>query len=67
MLATYKLPRFLDYLYVHYQKLYQLYSGRLTELFPSDEHTESTLSIAEDESTSEAEKEELYHLWVEFK
>jgi hypothetical protein len=66
MLTTYKLPRFLDFLYEHYQKYYELYSGRLTELFPCDEHTENTLSIAEDAITSESEDEELYHLWVEF-
>jgi len=67
MLTTYKLPRFLDYLYEHYQKYYQLYSGRLTELFPSEENSESNLSIADDEGTTEEENENLYHLWVEFK
>ena len=67
MFATYKLPRFLDYLYEHYQKYYQLYMGRLTELFPSDEQTESTLVISEDEASNEKEDEELYHLWIEFK
>lgn len=67
MFATYKLPRFLDYLYDHYQKYYQLYVGRLTELFPSDEQSENTLAIAEDNETTESEDEALYHLWVEFK
>jgi hypothetical protein len=67
MFPTYKLPRFLDYLYEHYQRYYQLYVGRLTELFPSDEQTETTLSIMEDDETSESENEELYHLWLEFK
>ena len=67
MLATYKLPRFLDYLYDHYQRYYQIFAGHLTELFPSDEQSESTLAIAEDTNTSEEDKEELYHLWVEFR
>ena len=66
MFATYKLPRFLDYLYLHYH-YYQLYTGRLTELFPSDEQTENTLVISEDDVSTDKQDEELYHLWVEFK
>ena len=67
MFTIYKLPRFMDYLYLHYQKYYRLYEGRLTELFPSGEATEDTLSIADDEETTESEDNDLYQLWVEFK
>ena len=66
-MITYKLPRFLDYLLEHYQRFYRLYSGRLTELFPSEESTEDTLSIAEEEGTSESDDEKLFELWREFK
>jgi hypothetical protein len=67
MIAIYKLPRFLDYLYDHYRRFYKLYNGRLTELFPSEEQTEASLSIAEDDETNESDDEQLYRLWVEFK
>lgn len=50
MLLTYRLPDFLDYLADHYQNLYQLYVGRLTELFPSSQSTDN-LIIAEDDRT----------------
>lgn len=67
MFAAYKLPRFMDYLHHYYQRYYKLYSGRLTELFPSGEPTEATLSIAEDEETNESDDEMIYELWREFK
>jgi hypothetical protein len=67
MFTIYKLPRFMDYLYLHYQKYYKLYEGRLTELFPSGEATEDTLSIADDQETTESDDNDLYQLWVEFK
>lgn len=66
MLQTYKLPRFLDYLYTNYRRYYDLYVGRLMELFPSDEETENTLFIQDDEKTSKADNEEIYHLWMAF-
>ncbi|WP_162944582.1 hypothetical protein [Flavisolibacter nicotianae] len=66
MLATYKLPRFLDYLYTNYHRYYELYVGRLMELFPSDEETENTLYIQDEEKTSKADNEEIYHLWMAF-
>jgi hypothetical protein len=66
MLQTYKLPRFLDYLYANYRRYYELYVGRLMELFPSDEHTENTLFIQDEQRTSEADNEKIYHLWVAF-
>ena len=68
MFTAYKLPRFLDYLFDHYQRFYKLYSGRLTELFPSGEETEASLSISEDdEEINESDKEKLFELWREFK
>lgn len=67
MFPTYKLPRFLDYLYANYRRYYDLYVGKLTELFPSDESSETTLFIAEDDEISEADNDNLYHLWVAFK
>lgn len=66
MLMTYKLPRFLDYLSTNYRRYYELYVGRLMELFPSDEETENTLYIQDEEKTSRADNEELYHLWMTF-
>lgn len=66
-MLAYKLPTFLDFLYLHYQHLYKLYYGRLTELFPSSENTEKNLSIAEDEASTAEEDEKLYRLWEAFK
>jgi hypothetical protein len=66
MLETYKLPRFLDYLYINYRRYYDLYVGRLMELFPSDEETENTLFIQDGEKTSPADNEKIYHLWMAF-
>lgn len=65
-METYKLPRFLDFLYMHYRRYYDLYVGRLMELFPSDEQTENTLFIQDNEKTSRADNETLYHLWASF-
>lgn len=67
MFPTYKLPRFLDYLYDHYRRYYDMYVGKLTELFPSDESSEATLTISEDDTTSKADRDRLYHLWLGFK
>ena len=57
----------MDYLFQHYQRFYRLYSGKLTELFPSGEPTEATLSISDDEELDEEDNEKLYVLWKEFK
>ena len=66
MLTTYKLPRFLAYLYTNYRRYYDLYVGRLMELFPSDEETENTLFIQDEGKTSETDNEKIYHLWMAF-
>ena len=66
MYPVYKLPAFMDYLYLHYYRLYQHYYGQLIELFPSNERTETNLTIIHGEETSEKEDEEIYQLWVEF-
>lgn len=66
MLQTYKLPRFLDYLQANYRRYYNLYVGRLMELFPSDEETENTLFIQDEEKTSRADNEKIYRLWMAF-
>jgi hypothetical protein len=66
MLDTYKLPRFLDYLQTNYRRYYELYVGRLMELFPSDEETENSLYIQDEDKSNRADNEQLYHLWVAF-
>jgi hypothetical protein len=66
MLTLTKLPRFMEYLYSHYQKFYSLYNGRLTELFPCSEATEDSLAIAEDDESSKEEDDEIYKLWKKF-
>ncbi len=66
MFALTKLPRFMDYLYLHYQKFYNLYNGRLTELFPCSQATDASLAIAEDENTSKEDDEEIFRLWQRF-
>lgn len=66
MLTLTKLPRFMEYLYDHYQKFYRLYNGRLIELFPCSEATEDSLAIAEDDGSSKEEDEEIYELWKKF-
>ena len=67
MYSVYKLPRFMDYLFNHYHKLYTLYYGRLIELFPSTESTEANLSISDSDETSDVDNQQIYELWVEFK
>ncbi len=67
MITLSKLPRFMEFLHQHYMKYYSLYNGRLVELFPSSEATEDSLSIAEDDVSSEADDEQLYELWKEFR
>jgi hypothetical protein len=66
MFALTKLPRFLDYLYLHYQRFYQLYTGMLTELFPCSQATDASLAISEDDTTTKEEDEEIYKLWLRF-
>ncbi|HEY0356356.1 MAG TPA: hypothetical protein VGC29_09140 [Flavisolibacter sp.] len=66
MIVLTKLPLFMEYLYSHYQRFYSLYNGRLTELFPCSEPTESSLAIAEDDESTEEENEELFTLWKKF-
>ncbi|MER3463515.1 MAG: hypothetical protein C4329_02945 [Chitinophagaceae bacterium] len=65
MLLTYRLPDFLDYLADHYQNLYQLYVGRLTELFPSSQSTDN-LIIAEDDRTTQEQDNYVLQLWRRF-
>lgn len=67
MITLSKLPRFMEFLHQHYLKYYSLYNGRLVELFPSSEATEDSLSIAEDNVSSEADDDQLYELWKEFR
>lgn len=66
MLHSYRLPNFLDYLYIHYNQLYQLYLGHLTELFPSASPDDNTLLITKDETTTEENNELLMQLWRKF-
>ena len=65
MLLPYRLPGFLDYLAHHYQRLYKLYAGRLTELFPSSQAADN-LVIAQDEETTEEEDAYLLQLWKKY-
>ncbi|HEU4472018.1 MAG TPA: hypothetical protein VFR58_13090 [Flavisolibacter sp.] len=67
MLVASKLPRFMDYLFLHYQRLYEHYYGRLTELFPCYDGLSENLSISADENSNETEDKELIELWKEFK
>ena len=57
----------MDYLSVHYQKLYSIYVGRLTELFPSAEPDANTLLITDEEKSSQENNELLIQLWKKFK
>ena len=66
MLSIYRLPGFLDYLFVHYQKLYTLYEGRLTELFPSAEANENNLLITEGDKADGKSNELIIQLWKKF-
>ena len=66
MLALTKLPRFMDYLYQQYHQFYNLYNGRLTELFPCSEATEESLAIAEDHESSQEDDDKIYLLWKKF-
>lgn len=66
MIQIYHLPNFMDYLFVHYKKLYRLYAGRLTELFPSSEPNENNLFIIDEDKTSKANNELLLDLWKKF-
>jgi hypothetical protein len=66
MFHPYRLPNFMDYLYVHYQQLYNLYLGRLTELFPSSSPDDNNLLIIKDETTSEENNEFIMQLWKRF-
>ena len=65
MTLTYRLPGFLDYLADHYQRIYQLYVGRLTELFPSSQPADN-LVIAEDNETTEEQDQYLLQLWRKY-
>ncbi|HYD20937.1 MAG TPA: hypothetical protein VEB40_05630 [Flavipsychrobacter sp.] len=66
-LHVYRLPDFLDYLSVHYKQLYQLYAGRLTELFPCSEPTENSLQIQDEEKSPRRSNELLMELWKKFR
>jgi len=66
MITLSKLPRFMDYLYQHYQELYKHYTGRLVELYPSFDNSENNLAIAEDDETNEEEDNFLMKLWKQF-
>ena len=66
MLTLTKLPRFMDYLYDHYQRYYNLYNGRLIELFPCSEATEASLAIAEDDESSKEDDDRIFQLWKRF-
>jgi hypothetical protein len=66
MFHPYRLPNFMDYLYDHYKQLYNLYLGRLTELFPSSSPEDNNLLIIKDETTSEENNEFIMQLWKRF-
>jgi hypothetical protein len=65
-MQMYRLPSFLDFLKLHYTALYQEYSGRLTELFPSSEHTADNLYIADDDEEHPEEDATVRGLWQNF-
>ena len=66
MLSIYRLPGFLDYLSLHYQKLDKLYEGRLTELFPSAEANENNLLITDGDKADGKNNELIMQLWKKF-
>lgn len=66
MLVAYRLPAFIDYLREHYNHLYRIYEGRLTELFPSSNADDQTLQVMEDDSISPGYTEQLMQLWRKF-
>ena len=66
MLATSRLPQFMDHLFHHYRNLYTLYTGRLTELFPCFDGSMNNLAIAEDKKSTEEQDNFLYKLWKQF-
>lgn len=66
MFTLYRLPYFMDYLALHYQQLYRIYVGKLTELFPSAQAEDDALIINGDEATTKETDEELRKLWKKF-
>jgi hypothetical protein len=66
MFTISKLPRFVDYLNSYYHHLYEVYAGKLTELFPSYDGSEANLAVQDSEEGSSEEKEQVMTLWKQF-
>jgi uncharacterized membrane-anchored protein YhcB (DUF1043 family) len=66
-MIAYRLPFFLDYLSHHYYRLYSHYTGRLIELFPSQQNNDNNLVIVHDAADRPEEDEKILALWQSFK
>lgn len=65
-MLTYRLPQFIEYLNYHYHNLYEHYTGRLMELFPSFQPNDNNLLIVHDDADSPSEDELVMQLWKDF-